>query len=272
MNLCSVYWCLGMLSASSTGRLWVFKKLVRLMPGVMAIIALAAILGLTFNSLKSDRLPLIRKPLRETRRYTTAADLLAMPQKGFTASTRAISVQPSGETKTIAQVPSEHTKSENKPSLISSVGMEKPARSHGEEPVDGQHSAEIERMIQPAESPEKPKQAEALFTTLEDAKALYDKNVALFVDGRLPIDYEAEHISGAVNLFCEKVDDMYEKVLGNVPKDKVIVTYCSDPECTESIKLADALVAKGFTKVVILLEGLPGWKNAGYSTVRKEPE
>lgn len=254
-----------------TGGLQVFLKLIGLMPGVMAIIALAATLGFTFNSLKSDGLPLIRKPLRETRRYTTAADLSAMPQKdSATKATKVISEQPSGETKAIAQVQAEHTKPESKPSLISSVGMEKPARSNGKSPVEGQHSAETERMIQPAKSPEKPKQAEALFTTLEDAKSLYDRNAALFVDGRLPIDYEAEHISGAVNLFCEKVDELCEKVLWNVPKDKVIITYCSDPECTESVKLADALVAKGFTKVVILLEGLPGWKYSGYPTVKKE--
>lgn len=248
-------------------------KLIGLMPGVMAIIALAATLGFTFNSLNPNGLPLIRKPLRETRRYTTAADLLTVTSRDATTTAKkAISEQPSGETKAIAQVPAEHTKPGSKPSLISSVGMEKSAPAHGKVSVEGLHPAETKAIIHPAKSLEKPKQAEALFTTLEDARTLYDKNAAIFVDGRLPIDYEAEHISGAVNLFCEKVDDLYEKLLGSVPKDKVIVTYCSDPECTEAITLADALVGRGHTNVVIFLEGLPGWKSAGYPTTKKETE
>lgn len=249
----------------------IFRRFTELLPGMIAIVLLAAGMGFTANMLRPNKLPLIRKPLRETRRYTTAVDLLVMPQKdSATTAKKAISKQPSGETKAIAQVPAGHTEPESKTSLIVSAGTEKSAPTHGEASVEGRHLAKT--MIQPAKPPEKPKQAKALFTTLEDAKALYDKNAALFIDGRLPIDYEAEHISGAVNLFCEKVDDLYEKVLENVPKDKVIVTYCSDPECTESIKLADALVAKGFTKVVILLEGLPGWKDAGYPTAKEESE
>jgi len=112
------------------------------------------------------------------------------------------------------------------------------------------------------------KSVQALFTTLDDAKSLFDRNAAIFLDGRPAVDYEAEHIQGAISLYTEDVDDLYGKVLGNVSKDKVIVTYCSDPECTEATKLADILATKGFTKVVILLEGLPGWKEAGYPTAK----
>ena len=46
----------------------------------------------------------------------------------------------------------------------------------------------------------------------------------------------------------------------------MVVTYCSDPECTSAIELADGLVARGHKRTVILLDGLPGWNEAGYQT------
>jgi len=110
------------------------------------------------------------------------------------------------------------------------------------------------------------KKTEALFTTLGDAKAYFDKSDAIFLDGRPAEDYKAEHIQGALSLYHEKLDALYGQVLVNVPKDKLIITYCSDPECKTAIRLADGLVAKGYTRVLILLEGLPGWKSAGYPT------
>jgi rhodanese-related sulfurtransferase len=118
----------------------------------------------------------------------------------------------------------------------------------------------------------KPK-AEALFTTLADAKSFYDQKTATFIDARPIEDYEAEHIPGAISLYYDRVDSLYEHALGSVPKDRLIVTYCSDIECESATKLADSLVARGHKRVVILLEGLPGWKEAGYDTkIGKEPE
>ncbi len=121
-------------------------------------------------------------------------------------------------------------------------------------------------------TPADPRRVQALFTTLKDAKAWFDKGSAIFVDTRFREDYEAGHIQGALSLCFEQLDELYDQVLGQVSKDRLIVTYCSDPECASAVKLADALVARGHTRVVILLEGLPGWMGAGYPVVSgKEP-
>jgi len=109
----------------------------------------------------------------------------------------------------------------------------------------------------------------ALFTTLPDAKALFDRKAAIFIDARHSEDYDLEHIPGAVSLFVEDLDKLYEGALGAVPKDRTLVTYCSDPQCGTATKLADALAARGYTRVLILLEGLPGWKGAGYPTEKE---
>lgn len=253
----------------SKGR--IFHSLGRLAPGMLAILLLGAGMGLTANMLRPDGLPLIRKPLRETRSYITAADILAGSQKSpVIQAPKTVSDQPMNDTEIVTQGPLESPEPENHSGLKIGTKTEQSVISLVKSRADEQTPLEPKTVISPANTLEKAKKAEALFTTLENAKSLHDKNAALFLDGRLPIDFNAEHIPGAVNLFCEKIDELYEKVLGSVPKDKVIVTYCSDPECIEAITLADALVARGHTNVVIFLEGLPGWKSAGYSTVKKE--
>ncbi len=62
----------------------------------------------------------------------------------------------------------------------------------------------------------------------------------------------------------------WNSVLGSVSKDMTVITYCSDPECESAIKLADTLTALGFTKVFIMLDGIPLWKEAGYPVASGE--
>jgi rhodanese-related sulfurtransferase len=107
---------------------------------------------------------------------------------------------------------------------------------------------------------------EALFTTLTDAKATFDQKSAVFVDARHKDDYDLEHVQGAISLFVEDMDRLYDDALGSVLKDRTLITYCSDPQCGLAAKLADALVARGHTRVFIMLDGMLGWKDAGYPT------
>lgn len=54
-----------------------------------------------------------------------------------------------------------------------------------------------------------------------------------------------------------------------LPKDKWLVCYCGCPHA-ESGRLADELLASGFTKVTILDEGFFVWRDRGYP-VRSGP-
>ncbi|MCX6345479.1 MAG: rhodanese-like domain-containing protein [Armatimonadetes bacterium] len=240
------------------------RSLIKLVPGIVAILLLATGLGLAFNFLSPNGLPLIRKPLRETRRFVTTSELIAQAPSHTTQASKPPIVMP-------------------KPEIAPPVKSQKPVLNDGQPSAPSTTPPKIappvttqieEREPLVEKTPEQPKKkVEALFTNLKDAKTLFDKKTAIFLDGRPIEDYDAEHIPGSLSLFCEKVDSLYKKVLANVPKDKIIVTYCSDPECSEAIDLADVLVAKGYTNVVILLEGLPGWKDAGYPTAKsKEPK
>ncbi len=109
---------------------------------------------------------------------------------------------------------------------------------------------------------------QAAFITLAEAKPLYDSGEALYVDARHELDYKAAHITGAELLYYDEVDKYYPSVVGSIPKDKPIVVYCYDPECDSAISAGDALVARGHTRVYILIDCLPGWEAAGYPVTK----
>ncbi len=120
---------------------------------------------------------------------------------------------------------------------------------------------------QPASS-NLPTTKQAAFITLADAKPLYDSGEALFVDARHELDYKEAHITGAKLLYYDEVDNYYQSAVGNIPKDKPIVVYCYDPECESAISAGDALVARGHSRVYILIDCLPGWESAAYPVTR----
>jgi len=49
----------------------------------------------------------------------------------------------------------------------------------------------------------------------------------------------------------------------NLPRDKVLVTYCDGVFCNTSTKAAARLTALGF-RVKEMLDGMNGWKVEGY--------
>lgn len=111
---------------------------------------------------------------------------------------------------------------------------------------------------------------QALFITLEDAKKAYDRGNLTMVDARPIEDFHNQHIKGAISLYYEDAAGKWSAALASVPKDTAIITYCSDPECESAIKLADILTAVGFTRVSIMLDGIPAWKQAGYPVQSSE--
>ncbi len=83
----------------------------------------------------------------------------------------------------------------------------------------------------------------------------------VLVDARTRVEYEAEHIPGAINCPAEKI----EQKLGTLISDKSreVVFYCNGPDCTKSHKAGRAAIASGFPKSAVYDEGLPAWKKAG---------
>ena len=220
--------------------------------GAVIIILQAATLGFVTNSVRPDKVPLVRKTLVETHRTASKADIFPVAKNK----------QPQVVKPEEKAAPSTLSPPEKMPLI---PPKPQPAKS-----VSNVSLPTAKSKPEPSK-PAQPKKAEALFTTLKDAKALLDSGQAIFLDARYSEDYNVEHVKEAMSLPAKDFESSYEAILGNVPKNMTIVTYCSDPECGTAVNLADALVEKGFTRVFILLEGLPGWKDSGYPTEGKQP-
>jgi cytochrome c oxidase cbb3-type subunit 3/ubiquinol-cytochrome c reductase cytochrome c subunit len=81
------------------------------------------------------------------------------------------------------------------------------------------------------------------------------------LDARAPSDYANEHVAGAVSVPFYDI----EPYASALPHDAWLVCYCACPHA-ESGQLAQKLLAKGFTKVTVLDEGLGVWKSRHYGT------
>jgi cytochrome c oxidase cbb3-type subunit 3/ubiquinol-cytochrome c reductase cytochrome c subunit len=105
-----------------------------------------------------------------------------------------------------------------------------------------------------------------LTTPTEVVKAQLDRHARLaLLDARAPSDYTSEHINGAVSVPFYDI----EPYVTALPKNAWLVCYCSCPHA-ESSNLAQALAAKGFSKVTVLDEGLGFWRSKKYGTTTGE--
>lgn len=98
---------------------------------------------------------------------------------------------------------------------------------------------------------------------LEDARALFVENAAIFLDARTPAEYDQGHIQGAVNLPWNKVDNYFETVIMTLDPETVVITYCDGKACSLSHDLAGLLKDLGFTRVKVLVNGWTLWKEQG---------
>ena len=241
------------------------QQVLKVVTGACVLVGVATALGIASNALRQDGLPLIRKPLRETRAIVGKDQLMAdAPVRARNPKPRVTRTGKSPVAQSIPVVVAPKFSAQTARQSELSKPRVSVARTAASVSQTAQNPEKRESGAKQSEPVAK--KIQALFTNLKDAKACFDNKNAIFLDARLTEDYEAEHITGAVWLCYESVEEDYDKVLGQIPKDRLLITYCSDQQCASAIKLADALVARGHTRVVIMLEGLPGWKDAGYPT------
>lgn len=99
--------------------------------------------------------------------------------------------------------------------------------------------------------------------TVKDAKALFDKGDAKFIDVRQAQFYTTEHIKGAINVPQADAG----KRLADIPKTGNVIVYCDCPHDEESSGVAYNLRFSAVYTNVKILEGpmaLDQWKKAGY--------
>ena len=94
-------------------------------------------------------------------------------------------------------------------------------------------------------------------------KALLDSKVAVTIlDARTGKYDDGKRIPGAGFLHAESTAEETAKAIKD--KDALVVTYCANPHCRASAKLAARLRELGYKNVLEYRDGIAGWIEAGY--------
>lgn len=107
--------------------------------------------------------------------------------------------------------------------------------------------------------------AQPLFITVDEAFKIFEEGTALFIDSRPEKEFQAGRIKGAISLPLKKLEEN-PALLQDIPKDKLIVTYCSGVECDASIYLGQKLASMGFANVRVFFAGWNDWVQRGLPT------
>ncbi|MXX40388.1 MAG: rhodanese-like domain-containing protein [Gemmatimonadetes bacterium] len=104
------------------------------------------------------------------------------------------------------------------------------------------------------------------------AKRLFDQKAAVFVDARSSWPYQLGHVPGALNVPPSGIPAAFDAELADLPKDTVLVVYCSGATCNLGRKLAQKLAEEmGFTRIYVFEGGFPQWEEAGYPVESEGP-
>ncbi len=86
---------------------------------------------------------------------------------------------------------------------------------------------------------------------------------ALLIDSRNSVDYQTNHLAGAISLPLGELDQDLENFKKEVSIDQTLVIYCSGYGCPDSFDLGARLISEGYTDVLIYEGGFPEWRDAG---------
>ena len=104
-------------------------------------------------------------------------------------------------------------------------------------------------------------------TTSQVARQLETPGVAI-VDARLPTDFHAGHLPGAVSIPVNSTPDHFQAALAHVPQDSRIVIYSHSNGCPYGENVAKELIALGYKKIWLYRGGWVEWakQNPAVST------
>jgi rhodanese-related sulfurtransferase len=101
--------------------------------------------------------------------------------------------------------------------------------------------------------------------TVEELRAALEKGTAVVVDVRVEESYKAGHIKGALWIPGNEIASRTKEL----PKDKLIVAYCSWPNEHSSARAVQEIKQKGFENAAALLGGYAAWEKAGLPVEKK---
>lgn len=84
----------------------------------------------------------------------------------------------------------------------------------------------------------------------------------VLIDALAPMVYAHSHLPGAINVPPSDVDP--SRLAKRIPdRNTMIITYCTSPDCDDSIRTAEKLSALGYTNVRRYGGGKNEWRDLG---------
>jgi rhodanese-related sulfurtransferase len=101
--------------------------------------------------------------------------------------------------------------------------------------------------------------------TLDQMKRAVNEKKGMLFDARTTDEFAAGHIPGAQNLYAMAPETWVENI-AEVPRDTLVIIYCSNPHCPFGRTLAEFLGSFGFTNMLLFDGGWDAWSGAGLPT------
>ena len=91
------------------------------------------------------------------------------------------------------------------------------------------------------------------------SKAMEDPSRFLWIDARLPSNYESGHVPGALSINEKDWDNLLPLVLEAWPTGKDALVYCDSSQCRNSENVAQRLREFNIGSVYVLAGGWNAW-------------
>lgn len=85
----------------------------------------------------------------------------------------------------------------------------------------------------------------------------------VFIDARPAEEFEAGHISGAVSLPFQSLEEKFPTIGNLLDSGKELIVYCKNRECDDALMLATELQAMGAENLTLYIDGFEVWQNYG---------
>ena len=103
-------------------------------------------------------------------------------------------------------------------------------------------------------------------TFLEGARTRAGAADGIVFDARIPEQYAAGHLPGAINLPLEDVERQLGTHAARLRPDTPILVYCGGADCTDALDLALKLRELGFADLTLYPGGYAEWVQYGGAT------
>ncbi len=93
-----------------------------------------------------------------------------------------------------------------------------------------------------------------------------DDPLVVFVDTRDDKDYLKGHVRGAVSLSSDDKEQKFPGIEPLMPQGSKLILYCYGPDCDMAEHIASFLIDFGYSDIMIMNDGFPGWEQNGFPT------